>query len=104
MGAYNRGPISWEIRYLKKILKKIFKLIKSFNKNGYKSSSEIGQKEFRIFPNKKSSSGNFDTLLCNKLFEILNLNDMSSILISEISESFLLFEEEMARKDRVIPY
>ena len=52
----------------------------------------------------KSSSGNFDTLLCNKLFEILNLNDVSSISISEISESFLLFEEEMARKDRVIPY
>ena len=76
---------------------KFASLIHAFEDFGYKSSSKIGQKEFRIFLNKKSSSGNFDTLLCNKLFEILNLNDMSSISISEFSESFLLFEEEVAR-------
>ena len=76
---------------------KFASLIRAFEDFGYKSSSKIGQKEFRIFLNKKSSSGNFDTLLCNKLFEILNLNDMSSISISEFSENFLLFEEEVAR-------
>ena len=76
---------------------KFASLIRAFEDLGYKSSSKIGQNEFRIFLNKKSSSGNFDTLLCNKLFEILNLNDMSSISISEFSESFLLFEEEVAR-------
>ena len=76
---------------------KFASLIRAFEDLGYKSSSKIGQKEFRIFLNKKSSSGNFDTLLCNKLFEILNLNNMSSISISEFSENFLLFEEEVAR-------
>ena len=76
---------------------KFSSLLHSFEDFGYKSSTRIGPKEFRIFLNKRSSSGNFDNLLCDKLFEILNINDMSPISIEEFVEGFLIFEEEVAR-------
>jgi hypothetical protein len=72
-------------------------LLHSFEDLGYKTSTRIGPKEFRIFLNKRTASGNFDNLLCDKLFEILNINDMSSISIEEFVEGFLVFEEEVAR-------
>ena len=72
-------------------------LLHSFEDLGYKSSTRIGPKEFRLFLNKRTSSGNFDNLLCDKLFEILNINDMSPISIEEFVEGFLIFEEEVAR-------
>ena len=76
---------------------KFSSLLHSFEDLGYKSSTRIGPKEFRLFLNKRSSSGNFDNLLCDKLFEILNINDMSPISIQEFVEGFLIFEEEVAR-------
>ena len=72
-------------------------LIRAFEDFGYKSATKVGQGEFRLFLNKKSSSGNFDNLLCNKLFEILSIDNNSSISIQEFVEGFLLFEEEVAR-------
>ena len=76
---------------------KFSSLLHSFEDLGYKSSTRIGPKEFRLFLNKRTSSGNFDNLLCDKLFEILNINDMSPISIQEFVEGFLIFEEEVAR-------
>ena len=72
-------------------------LLHSFEDLGYKTSTRIGPKEFRIFLNKRTASGNFDNLLCDKLFEILNINELSSISIEEFVEGFLVFEEEVAR-------
>ena len=76
---------------------KFSSLIRAFENFGYKSQTRVGQSEFRLFLNKKSSSGNFDSQLGNKLFEILNIDNRSAIPIQEFVEGFLLFEEEVAR-------
>ena len=76
---------------------KFSSLLHSFEDFGYKSSTKLGQNDFYQFLNKKSSTGSFDSLLCNKLFEVLNINSNSSIPIQEFIEGFLLFEEEVAR-------
>ena len=76
---------------------KFSSLIRAFEDFGYKSQTRVGQSEFRLFLNKKSSSGNFDSQLGNKLFEILNIDNRSAIPIQEFVEGFLLFEEEVAR-------
>ena len=76
---------------------KFSSLLHSFEDFGYKSSTKLCQNDFYQFLNKKSSTGSFDSLLCNKLFEVLNINSNSSIPIQEFIEGFLLFEEEVAR-------
>ena len=76
---------------------KFSSLIRAFEDFGYKPQTRVGQSEFRLFLNKKSSSRNFDSQLGNKLFEILNIDNRSAIPIQEFVEGFLLFEEEVAR-------
>ena len=76
---------------------KFSSLIRAFEDFGYKSSTRVGQNEFHLFLNKKSSSGYFDNLLCDKLFEIINLDNKSSLSIQEFVEGFLIFEEQVAR-------
>ena len=76
---------------------KFSSLLHAFEDLGYKSSISLGQNEYRLFLNKKSSSGIFDNLLCNKLFEILSLDNKSTLSIKEFVEGFLIFEEEVAR-------
>ena len=76
---------------------KFSSLIRAFEDFGYKSSSRVGQSEFRLFLNKKSSSGYFDNLLCDKLFEIISLDSKSALSIQEFVEGFLIFEEQVAR-------
>ena len=76
---------------------KFSSLIRAFEDFGYKPQTRVGQSEFRLFLNKKSSSRNFDSQLGNKLFEILNIDNRSVIPIQEFVEGFLLFEEEVAR-------
>ena len=76
---------------------KFSSLIRAFEDFGYKSPTRVGQNEFRLFLNKKSSSGYFDNLLCDKLFEIINLDNKSSLSIQEFVEGFLIFEEQVAR-------
>ena len=84
-----------EIRDIEKA--KFSSLLRAFQDFGYQSSTKLGQNDFRLFLNKKSSSGNFDSLLCNKLFEVLNIEEMSVIPIEEFIKGFLLFEEEVTR-------
>ena len=76
---------------------KFSSLIRAFEDFGYKSSTRVGQNEFHLFLNKKSSSGYFDNLLCDKLFEIISLDNKSSLSIQEFVEGFLIFEEQVAR-------
>ena len=76
---------------------KFSSLLHAFEDFGYKPSTRVGQSEFRLFLNKKSSSGYFDSLLGDKLFEILNIDNKSALSIQEFVEGFLLFEEEVAR-------
>ena len=76
---------------------KFSSLIRAFEDFGYKSSTRVGQNEFHLFLNKNSSSGYFDNLLCDKLFEIINLDNKSSLSIQEFVEGFLIFEEQVAR-------
>ena len=76
---------------------KFSSLIHAFEDFGYKSSTRVGQNEFRLFLNKKSSSGFFDNLLCDKLFEIISLDNKSTLSIQEFVEGFLIFEEQVAR-------
>ena len=84
-----------ELRDIEKA--KFSSLLRAFQDFGYESSAKTGQREFRLFLNKKSSSGNFDSLLCDKLFEVLNIEENSKISIEEFIQGFLIFEEEVSR-------
>ena len=76
---------------------KLNALIKFFTDLGYKTSTRIGQNEFRVFLNKKSSTGRFDPLLSDKLFQVLNLDEMSTMSIEEFITGFIQFEEEVKK-------
>ena len=80
---------------------KFSSLLHSFEDLGYKSSTRIGPKEFRLFLNKRTSSGNFDNLLCDKLFEILNINDMSPISIEQEIYNKILKQCEIYRRENL---
>ena len=56
---------------------------------GYKTSTRIGQNEFRTFLNKKSSIGRFAPILMDKLFEFLNLDEMSTMPIEDFIYGFM---------------
>ena len=76
---------------------KFISLRNAFEQFGYKSSNKIGQKEFRLFLNKRSSSGRFDSLLCNKLFQVLNIEEKTLVSIDNFIEGFIIFEKEILR-------
>ena len=76
---------------------KYISLINAFEQFGYKSSNKIGQKEFRFFLNKKSSSGYFDSILCDKLFQVLNIDERSTVPVNKFVEDFIIFEGEILR-------
>ncbi len=82
-----------------------FNTLFSFFKDlGYNTSEKIGQNEYRIFLNKKSKTGTFDPLLTNKLFEILNLDEMSTLSIDEFINGFLSFEEEIQKNSELFNF
>ena len=76
---------------------KLNTLANFFTDLGYKVSSRVGQNEFRLFLNKKSKTGRFDPLLTDKLFEVLSLDESSSMTIEEFINGFLEFEEEVKK-------
>ena len=76
---------------------KLSALTKFFTDLGYRTTTKIGQNEFRIFLNKKSQTGRFDPLLSDKLFEVLNLDEMSTLSIEEFITGFIQFEEEVKK-------
>ena len=76
---------------------KLNALTNYFTDLGYKVSTKIGRNEFSIFLNKKSKSGRFDPLLADKLFEVLNLDEMSTLSIEEFITGFVQFDEEIKK-------
>ena len=76
---------------------KIDSLVTGFTNAGYKSGSRIGQTEFITFLNHRTSSGKFDPIISEKLFQVIGLDAMSTITIQEFINGFLQFEEELRK-------
>ena len=76
---------------------KFSSLIHAFKKLGYEISTKLGQNEFCLFLNKRTSSGNFDPILSKKLFQVLNIGQKTKIEIGSFIEGFLIFEDEITR-------
>ena len=76
---------------------KFISLINAFANLGYRHSDKIDQKELLIFLNKKTSSGHFDSQLCDKLFKFLNIEGKTTLTIDKFIEGFLVFEDEIAK-------
>ena len=76
---------------------KIDSLVREFTNAGYKSINRIGQSELMEFLNKHTASGHFDTILSDKLFQVLSLDHMSTMLVEDFINGFLQFEEDIRR-------
>ena len=76
---------------------KIDSLVMAFTNSGYKSSNRIGQIELLQFLNKLTSSGNFDHILADKLFQVLSLDHMSTISVEDFINGYLQFEEDLRK-------
>ena len=76
---------------------KLNALTKIFKDFGYNISTKIGQNEFHIILNKRSSTGKFDPILEEKLFEVLNLDKASTLSVEEFIQGFLQFEEDIRK-------
>ena len=76
---------------------KIDSLVTGFTNDGYKSTNRIGQRELLEFLNKRTSTGLFDQILSEKLFQVLNLDHMSTLSVEELINGFLQFEEDIKR-------
>ena len=76
---------------------KMDSLIDAFSKFGYKPNDRINQNELLRFLNSRTSTGSFDPILSEKLLQILNLDAMSSISVSDFINEYLQFEEEIKR-------
>jgi hypothetical protein len=76
---------------------KIDSLVRGFTNSGFKSKNRINQEELLQFLNKRTSSGNFDNKLSEKLFEVINLDGTSTIFVEDFVNGFLNFEEDIRR-------
>ena len=76
---------------------KIDSLVTGFTNSGYKSSNRIGQSELLQFLNRRSSSGRFDEIISEKLFQVLNLDSMSTISVEDFINGYLQFEEDIRK-------
>ncbi len=79
---------------------KLNTLANFFTDLGYKVSSRIGQNEYHFFLNKKSKTGQFDPLLTDKLFEVLSLDEASTMAIEE----FIHFDSFIKKGNKFIIY
>ena len=68
-----------------------------FINSGLTPSKNLDQNEYRLFLNNRSPSGYFDSILCDKLFQFLSLNENDTIPVSEFIQGFLLFEEDIKK-------
>ena len=76
---------------------KIDSLVAGFTNSGYKSGSRIGQTELVQFLNHRSSTGRFDPIISDKLFQVMNLESTSTLSVEEFINGFLQFEEELRK-------
>ena len=80
---------------------KIDSLVAGFTNSGFKSGDRVGQTELIQFLNRRSSSGKFDPIISQKLFEVLSLDAMSAISVEEFINGFLQFEEEIRKNAEI---
>ena len=80
---------------------KIDSLVAGFTNSGFKSGDRVGQTELLQFLNRRSSSGKFDPIISQKLFEVLSLDAMSAISVEEFINGFLQFEEEIRKSAEI---
>ena len=80
---------------------KIDALVNGFTNLGYRSTNRIGQTELLHFLNKRSSNGHFDQTLSDKLFQVLNLDHMSTMFVEDFINGFLQFEEDIRRNSEL---
>ena len=76
---------------------KIDSLVAGFINSGLKSGDRVGQTELIQFLNRRSSSGKFDPVISEKLFQVISLDSMSTLSVSEFINGFLQFEEEIRK-------
>ena len=80
---------------------KINSLVMAFTNSGYKSSNRIGQIELFQFLSKLTNSGSFDHVLAEKLFQVLNLDHMSTMSVEDFINGYLQFEEDLRRNAEI---
>ena len=80
---------------------KINSLVTAFTNSGYKSSNRIGQIELLQFLSKLTNTGSFDHLLAEKLFQVLNLDHMSTMSVEDFINGYLQFEEDLRRNAEI---
>ena len=76
---------------------KIDSLVNGFTNLGYKPTNRIGQTELLQFLNKRSSNGRFNHILSEKLFQVLNLDPMSTMFVEDFINGYLQFEDDIRR-------
>ena len=70
-------------------------LLKEFGEYGYEKSNRISQSELCLFLNRKSPNKRFDSILSEKLFNILGLNEASTISIEQSIIGIIKLENEI---------
>ena len=80
---------------------KINSLVMAFTNSGYKSSNRIGQIELLQFLSKLTNTGNFDHILADKLFQVLNLDQTSTMSVEDFINGYLQFEDDLKRNAEI---
>ena len=76
---------------------KIDSLIYSFSKCGFQSTDKITYRDLLQFLNTHSISGEFNQTLSTKLFQVLNIDETSTISLEEFINGYLQFEEDILK-------
>ena len=80
---------------------KIDSLVDGFTNSGYKTNNRIGQPELLEFLSNRTSSGQFDPILAEKLFLSLNLDNISTMFVEDFINGYLKFEEDLKRNSEL---
>ena len=67
---------------------KIDSLVAGFVNSGIKSGDRVGQTELIQFLNRRSSSGKFDPIISEKLFQVISLDAMSTLSARNLLMAF----------------
>ena len=77
-------------------------LLKEFGEYGYEKTNRISKSELILFLNLKSPNGKFDSILSEKLFNILSLNASKTISIEQSVLGIIKLEEEYKKNVDII--
>jgi len=76
---------------------KIDSLFKGFSNEGYNLSNKLSQTELIKYLDNRSSTGKFDQVLSDKLFQVLILDSENMISVEDFISGYLQFEEDMRK-------